>query len=66
MVVFLTFYAVKALRRTDHRIKEVAHERDTDIKFNLPEDLKKCIEFHGHLCPGLVRLSCCQRGHESS
>ena len=24
------------------------------IKFNLPEDLKKCIEFHGHLCPGLV------------
>ncbi|MBW2668966.1 MAG: formylmethanofuran dehydrogenase subunit E family protein [Deltaproteobacteria bacterium] len=25
-----------------------------DIKFNLPEDLKKCIEFHGHLCPGLV------------
>ncbi|MBW2248376.1 MAG: formylmethanofuran dehydrogenase [Deltaproteobacteria bacterium] len=25
-----------------------------NIKFNLPEDLKKCIEFHGHLCPGLV------------
>ena len=24
------------------------------IKFKLPEDLKKCIEFHGHLCPGLV------------
>jgi len=24
------------------------------IKFDLPEDLKKCIEFHGHLCPGLV------------
>ncbi len=24
------------------------------IKSNLPEDLKKCIEFHGHLCPGLV------------
>lgn len=24
------------------------------IEFNLPEDLKKCIEFHGHLCPGLV------------
>jgi len=24
------------------------------IKFNLPDDLKKCIEFHGHLCPGLV------------
>ncbi len=25
-----------------------------NIKSNLPEDLKKCIEFHGHLCPGLV------------
>ncbi len=25
-----------------------------NIKFKLPEDLKKCIEFHGHLCPGLV------------
>ena len=24
------------------------------IKFEIPEDLKKCIEFHGHLCPGLV------------
>ncbi len=24
------------------------------IKFNIPQDLKKCIEFHGHLCPGLV------------
>jgi formylmethanofuran dehydrogenase subunit E len=24
------------------------------IKFEMPEDLKKCIEFHGHLCPGLV------------
>jgi len=22
--------------------------------FQLPEDLKKCIEFHGHLCPGLI------------
>jgi len=25
-----------------------------DIKLNIPKDLKKCIEFHGHLCPGLV------------
>jgi len=25
-----------------------------NIKFKLPDDLKKCIEFHGHLCPGLV------------
>jgi formylmethanofuran dehydrogenase subunit E len=25
-----------------------------NTKFKLPEDLKKCIEFHGHLCPGLV------------
>ena len=24
------------------------------IKFNIPEDLEKCVEFHGHLCPGLV------------
>lgn len=24
------------------------------IDFNIPDDLKKCIEFHGHLCPGLV------------
>ncbi len=25
-----------------------------NIKFQLPEDLKKCVEFHGHLCPGLI------------
>ncbi len=25
-----------------------------NIEFQLPEDLKKCIEFHGHLCPGLI------------
>jgi formylmethanofuran dehydrogenase subunit E len=24
------------------------------IEFKLPDDLKNCIEFHGHLCPGLV------------
>ena len=24
------------------------------IEFNIPDDLKNCIEFHGHLCPGLV------------
>lgn len=24
------------------------------IKFNIPQDLKECIKFHGHLCPGLV------------
>lgn len=29
-------------------------EENHGVKFNLPEDLKKCIEFHGHLCPGLV------------
>ena len=23
-------------------------------EFQPPEDLKKCIEFHGHLCPGLI------------
>lgn len=25
-----------------------------NIGFNMPEGLKKCVEFHGHLCPGLV------------
>jgi formylmethanofuran dehydrogenase subunit E len=25
-----------------------------NIEFQLPEDLKKCVEFHGHLCPGLI------------
>ncbi len=25
-----------------------------NIDFYMPDDLKKCIEFHGHLCPGLV------------
>ncbi len=25
-----------------------------NTKFELPEDLKKCVDFHGHLCPGLV------------
>ena len=25
-----------------------------NIEFQPPDDLKKCIEFHGHLCPGLI------------
>ena len=25
-----------------------------NIEFQPPEDLKKCVEFHGHLCPGLI------------
>jgi formylmethanofuran dehydrogenase subunit E len=25
-----------------------------NIDFEMPDDLKKCVEFHGHLCPGLV------------
>jgi formylmethanofuran dehydrogenase subunit E len=25
-----------------------------NIKTNLPQDLIKCIDFHGHICPGLV------------
>jgi formylmethanofuran dehydrogenase subunit E len=25
-----------------------------NIDFIMPDDLKKCVEFHGHLCPGLV------------
>jgi len=25
-----------------------------NTEFQLPEDLKKCVEFHGHLCPGLI------------
>lgn len=29
-------------------------KESNDIEFQLPEDLKKCIEFHGHLCPGLI------------
>jgi formylmethanofuran dehydrogenase subunit E len=29
-------------------------KKTENMKFKLPEDLEKCIEFHGHLCPGLV------------
>jgi formylmethanofuran dehydrogenase subunit E len=29
-------------------------KENKNIEFQSPEDLKKCIEFHGHLCPGLV------------
>ena len=25
-----------------------------NVDFKMPDDLKKCVEFHGHLCPGLV------------
>lgn len=25
-----------------------------NIEFKLPDDLNTCIEFHGHLCPGLI------------
>jgi formylmethanofuran dehydrogenase subunit E len=29
--------------------------KDSELKdFNMPDDLRKCVEFHGHLCPGLV------------
>jgi formylmethanofuran dehydrogenase subunit E len=23
-------------------------------KLNMPDDLKRCLEFHGHICPGLI------------
>jgi formylmethanofuran dehydrogenase subunit E len=26
----------------------------TDSKRKMPDDLKRCVEFHGHICPGLV------------
>ncbi|MGV8058617.1 MAG: FmdE family protein [Smithellaceae bacterium] len=26
----------------------------TDSKRQMPDDLKRCVEFHGHICPGLV------------
>jgi formylmethanofuran dehydrogenase subunit E len=26
----------------------------TDSKQKIPDDLKRCVEFHGHICPGLV------------
>lgn len=26
----------------------------TQTRRNIPADLKKCVEFHGHICPGLV------------
>jgi formylmethanofuran dehydrogenase subunit E len=29
-------------------------EKTERTNFRLPDDLKPCIEFHGHLCPGLV------------
>lgn len=25
-----------------------------ESKFKMSEDLKKCVEFHGHICPGLI------------
>ena len=29
-------------------------EKAENISIKIPEDLKQCIAFHGHLCPGLV------------
>ena len=29
-------------------------KENQNIEFQMPEDLKKCVEFHGHLCPGLI------------
>jgi len=26
----------------------------TDRKRKMPDDLKRCVEFHGHVCPGLI------------
>ena len=26
----------------------------TDSKHKMPDDLQRCVEFHGHICPGLV------------
>ena len=26
----------------------------SSLKNDIPEDLKQCVEFHGHLCPGLI------------
>lgn len=29
-------------------------EIENDLKNRIPQDLKTCVEFHGHLCPGLI------------
>ena len=29
-------------------------QSDKDLDRQLPEDLKRCVSFHGHLCPGLI------------
>jgi formylmethanofuran dehydrogenase subunit E len=26
----------------------------TDSKLKMPDDLKRCVQFHGHICPGLI------------
>lgn len=26
----------------------------TDSKHKMPDDLKRCVQFHGHICPGLI------------
>lgn len=31
-----------------------SNHNSSDINHQLPEDLKQCVAFHGHLCPGLV------------
>jgi len=31
------------------------------VRSDLPEDLKRCVEFHGHLCPGVVIGYCAAR-----
>ncbi len=30
------------------------NHNSSDIEKQMPEDLKRCLAFHGHLCPGLV------------
>ena len=27
---------------------------NTNSKRKMPDDLKSCVEFHGHICPGLI------------
>ncbi|MBN1842953.1 MAG: formylmethanofuran dehydrogenase [Deltaproteobacteria bacterium] len=35
-------------------MNDINHDGSSDTRRQLPEDLKRCIAFHGHICPGLV------------
>ncbi len=45
---------IKKAKKVSGSMNDINDDGSSDTRRRLPEELKRCIAFHGHICPGLV------------